>query len=129
MMDEKKKRYAEELQRTRQDSDLKLAALRAFARATDATDDMNMNTAELRESASREAVEAVRRGTYRDAHLVEAAFTAHDANATALTEARKVLRELEPYLTVGRRAALNDAIDILNLSIIASRKLVKGELP
>ena len=73
------------------------------------------------------------------AKLCNAAIHAHDENATALTEARKVLRMIldndrKPMvnssdLAPGDRARLSTVIDMLNTRIIESRKLVKGELP
>lgn len=64
------------------------------------------------------------------------AVAQHDVNATKLTEARKLLREIQDLASEWRggkapqaMAQLTDAIDLLNSCIIASRKLVKGEKP
>jgi len=74
--------------------------------------------------------------------LIDAAFKAHDLNATSMTEVRKVLREITEALaadsgatpvskvfTAKRLMHLSEALTKLNLSIITSRKLVKGEVP
>ena len=63
--------------------------------------------------------------------LLDAALKGHDDNATALTEARKTLRKLLSDNTVPKwlEFEITSTIDALNLCIITSRKLAKGELP
>lgn len=119
MTEQEKQRFEEELKRNHPNADPKLAALGAFARATETV---------------RQATAALKEGE-GIAKLCNAAIAAHDENASALTEVRKLLRGLQPELLDGgkfspaRFQLVNDVIDMLNNRIIASRKLAKGELP
>lgn len=68
------------------------------------------------------------------AELLVAAFNAHDHLATALTGARKLLStvlatNVAEFDHAALKESLNEAITTLNLCIVASRKVAKGELP
>lgn len=91
-------------------------------------------------SAVKRATETLKEAA-EHAKLLDGALRAHDAQATVLTEARKVLRDIldrdasrvgtfgQTCVNATDRIALVAVIDKLNTCIIASRKLVKGELP
>lgn len=130
MTEDEKKRYEQELARTLPGSDPRLAKLGAFARATmGALGDDDRDHSECGHTADTDRAHCVYGAV---PGLLEASIQAHDLNATALTEVRKSVRLAlsgHGLSTQERDGLLARIVDTLNLNIIASRKIAKGELP